>query len=679
MNRIYALLPAFLLSLALAAPPPAAGERLSVITGGQTVGHLEATTEGARTVIVYDYRNNGRGPTLREAIEVDAAGLPIRWSIDGTTTFGNPVSERYSTDGQLAAWTDSTGSATAAIEGPTLYVAQGASPWALGLYARAALRMPGQRITTLPSGTLAVERGPDVVVAGAPGPVTVTRHTLTGIDMTPSTVLLDRDGGLFAFVTPSFIVVREGHESEEERLRGLAATWATERLQAIQREVAHRAPGPVRIRNVRIFDPRTLALSAPASVVVEGRGIKSIEPARARPRSGEVVVDGAGGTLLPGLFEMHGHLSQEGGLLNIVAGVTSVRDMGNDNPVLDLLVQRIESGQLAGPRVVRSGFIEGRSPFNSNNGIVVASEAEALDAVRWYAGRGYWQIKVYNSMKPEWVPAVVAESHRLGLRVAGHVPAFTTADAMIEAGYDELVHSNQLMLSWVLGADEDTRTLLRLTALKRLANFDLSSPPARKTFELMASRKVVHDPTLTILEALMTNRNGAVPAGAVDWFDHMPPGTQRSLKQALADVSAPGDDEAYRGAFASTMAAMRELHRRGIMIVPGTDFGGGLWLHRELELLEQAGLGRGEVLARATLDMARYLGREAELGSIEPGKLADFFLVPGNPLDELRATKRVAMVVKDGTFYFPEEILPRFGVRPLAAKPAVRVPKGSTF
>jgi imidazolonepropionase-like amidohydrolase len=235
------------------------------------------------------------------------------------------------------------------------------------------------------------------------------------------------------------------------------------------------------------------------------------------------------------------------------------------------------------------------------------------------------------------------------------------------------------MLSWVLAPDEDTRTLLRLTALKRLANYDLSSPPAQKTLNLMAARKTAHDPTLTILEALMTNRNGAVPAGAVDWFDQMPPGTQRDLKQALADVSAPGDDEAYRGAFASTMAVMRELHRRGVMILPGTDYGGGLWLHRELELLEQAGLSRGEVLARATLDMARYLGRDAQSGSIEPGKLADVFLVPGNPLDELKATKRIAMIVKDGAVYFPAEIYPKFGIRPLVPRPAVTVPRGSAF
>jgi hypothetical protein len=476
MNNFRVALTALLPALLLCTPLQAAEERFSVITGGRTIGYVHATTEGSRTVIAYNVKNNGRGPTIDEAVEIDAAGLPTSWSIEGTETFGNKISERFVSNGQVAAWTDSTGSASSPVRGPALYIAQSASPWAHGLYARATLKSPEGRVTTLPSGTLAVERGPNVAVSGKAGPLTVTRHTLTGIDTTPTTLLLDPQGALFAFVTPSFIVVREGYEAEEERLRGLAATWATERLQGIQQEVAHHAPSLLRIRNVRVFDPSTRKLSAPAAVVIEGKVIKAIESAQAPPMPDEVVVDGAGGTLLPGLFEMHAHLSQEGALLNVAAGVTTVRDMGNDNAVLDVLIQRIEAGTMAGPRVVRSGFIEGRSPFNSNNGIVVTSEAEALDAVRWYAQRAYGQIKVYNSMKPEWVPAVVTESHRLGLRVAGHVPAFTTADAMLEAGYDELVHTNQLMLSWVLAPDEDTRTLLRLTALKRLANYDLSSP-----------------------------------------------------------------------------------------------------------------------------------------------------------------------------------------------------------
>ena len=104
--------------------------------------------------------------------------------------------------------------------------------------------------------------------------------------------------------------------------------------------------------------------------------------------------------------------------------------MGNNNEVLDRLIDNIEAGRVAGPRLYRSAFIEGRSPFNSNSGVVVESEEEAVQAVHDYADRGgFHQIKIYNSMSPEWIPAVIAAARERGLRVTGHIPAFTNADA----------------------------------------------------------------------------------------------------------------------------------------------------------------------------------------------------------------------------------------------------------
>jgi imidazolonepropionase-like amidohydrolase len=78
-----------------------------------------------------------------------------------------------------------------------------------------------------------------------------------------------------------------------------------------------------------------------------------------------------------------------------------------------------------------------------------------------------------------------------------------------------------------------------------------------------------------------------------------------------------------------------------------------------------------EILRRATLDMARYLGQEQQLGSIEKGKLADFFLIPGDPTRDLKAIKTIRMVVKDGTIYFPSEVYPKFGIAPFVDSPKV--------
>jgi imidazolonepropionase-like amidohydrolase len=648
--------------------------RYSTIFGGKNIGHVLVTTTGNRSTVDYDVKNNGRGPTMAETIAFGKDGLPESWTIRGTTTFGSKVDEHFSRDGSHASWTDSTGKGSATLNAPAVYIAQSGSPWADQVYASALLKRPGMTLPALPGGTLRLEKGDTLDVNGAGGPLEVTRYTLSGIDLTPETMLLDADGKLFAAVSPTGIVVREGYEGEEVRLRKLAADWTTERYVALQREVGHDYGAPVRIRNVRVFDPKTSALTEPVSVLVNGREIAAVEALDSPATPGEVGIDGAGGTLVAGLHEMHAHLGQDGALFNLLAGITTVRDMGNDNAVLDALVKRIDSGEVAGPHVVRSGFIEGKSPFSANNGFVVDSQEKALDAVRWYGARGYWQIKVYNSMNPAWVPAVVAEAHRLGMRVAGHVPAFANVDQMIEAGYDETTHINQFALGWVIGKDEDTRTLFRLTALKRLPALDLDGPKVQHTIELMVQGHKAIDPTLGIHEMLLLNRDGKTPPGAVDYLDHLPVGARRDAMKQLADTSKPGDDAAYRGAFDKLVDVVRRLHERGVFIVFGTDTGGSFTYHREMELYQKAGMTAPEILKRATFDSAKYLGEDQHSGSIEKGKHADFFLVPGDPTRDLKAVKAIAMVVKDGRFYYPTEVYPKFGIEPFTAAPKVSLP-----
>ncbi len=649
-------------------------ERYSVIFGQKTVGHLIADSQGGRTSIDYDYKNNGRGPTMKEVLDVDAGGLPVAWKITGATTFGSKVNESFSARDGKSSWTDSTGPGSAVVKEHALYVAQSGSPWALGVYARALLKDADHRLPALPGGTLSLDEAGTLTIEGKAGPATVTAYAVGGIDTSPSYIALDADGALFASMTPEFVVVREGYEQDEAKLRAYAEKLSTQRYVEIQEKTAHRYGAPIRIRNVRLFCPDSKTLSDPVSVVVSGRTIAAVEPLDSPATPGEVTIEGAGGTLLAGFNEMHGHIGQDDALLNLAAGITTVRDMGNDNAVLDTLVERIESGAIGGPRVVRSGFIEGKSPYSANNGILVDSQQAAIDAVRWYAARGYWQIKIYNSMNPAWVPAMVAEAHRLGLRVSGHVPAFSNADSMIEAGYDEMTHINQFMLGWVIKPKEDTRTLFRLTALKRLPALDLDSAPVRHTMDLIATRKVAIDPTLGIHEMLTQNRDGQVPPGAVDYIDHLPIGAQRDARKAMVDTSAPGDDAAYRGAYDKIMETVKRLNDRGVFIVPGTDTGGAFTYHRELELMQKIGMTPGEILARATFETTRYMGRDQSLGSIEKGKLADFMLLPGDPTKDMKAIKRIAMVVKDGVVYYPAEIYPSFGITPFADAPKVTLP-----
>ena len=669
--RIIASLTLFLFAMPLAADTTT----YRVLFAGDDTGHLIVNTAENRIAIDFDYKQNGRGPTIAEEITLDDRGYPVDWTITGTTTFGSSVDEHFRVEGNTARWQDATGPGQTAIDGATrFYVDQNGSAYSLALLARALLADDDGRIEVLPGGNASIRRRSTMSFDGPDGQLEITAYEISGLSYNPALVMLDQHGRFFATASPRFSMVRQGYESADKALRDTAEALSTERFVEIQANVAHSYDEPVRIRNVRVFDPLTLGLTEPKDVVIYGNRIASVQAANSPMPGGEVIIEGDGGALVPGMYEMHGHLGQGNALLNVAAGVTSVRDMGNENDVLEQLVRRIDAGTIAGPRITRSCFIEGESEFSAATGETVATLEEALALVRWCGSRDFHQVKLYNSMKPEWAEALVAEAHRLGMRVAGHVPAFSTANAMIEAGFDEITHANQLMLGWVLEDGEDTRTLFRFTAMKRFPALDLNGEDVQYTISRMVERNVAHDPTVAIHEHGLTAVDGEPAPIARDVIDHLPTNEQRSLKQELFGTDSPEERAEYVAAFEFILDLLGRLHDEGVMLLPGTDLGGSFAYHRELELFETIGLSPAEVLRRASYDMAKYLGQAEDLGSIEKGKFADFFLVPGDPTESLKELRRIRMVVSDGVVYFPSEIYPSFGIRPLVEPPQVTGP-----
>jgi imidazolonepropionase-like amidohydrolase len=646
-------------------------ESYTVLTGGTEIGYMNIIRSGDTLLTDFDYKNNGRGPSIKDTIMLDAQGFPTHWAVAGTTTFGNTINEHFSLNGKLAKWTDATGSGEAKINEPSLYIAQGSSPYALFIQASALLNAKGQSLPALPAGQLQIIEMEQLNTVADSTELGLTSYAITGADIDPTYIILDENKLFFALISPRFIIIRKGFEQEDKRLRGLSEKYSTERFEDIQSKFAHQYEGAIRLNNVRIFDPKTLSLTALSSVLVKGEKIISIDKPDAKSAEKETVIDGAGGTLVPGLYDMHGHMGEDDALLNVLAGVTSVRDMGNNNEVLDSLVKKIQNGVLAGPRITRLGFIEGKSDFSANNGIIVSSEEEAIAAVETYAEKGFYGVKLYNSMNGDWAPAIIKRAHELNLFVCGHVPAFSNANNMIKAGYDEMTHINQVMLGWVLDADEDTRTLLRLTALKRLPALEMQNPSVNETIALMVENEVAIDPTLAIHEALMLGRNGETRAGTLDYVAHMPPNVQRGYKVALANIADAEEDQAYSEAYDKIVETLIAMKEKGIQIIPGTDMGGAFTLHRELELYQQLGYSPAELLKLGSYDMAKYLGQE-DRGIIEVGKLADFFLVPGNPVEDIKAIKTVAMVSQAGVIYYPTEVYPSFGIKPFVDMPAVK-------
>lgn len=644
-------------------------EFFSVIRRGTKVGYLNVARSGDTLITEYDYKNNGRGPTIKDTIILNKDGFPVKWDISGNTTFGNTIDEHYELKGAIAYWKDATGSSKAKIEQPMLYIDQMGSPYSHFINAWVLLNAPDQTLPALPSGQLQLTKMETLRSSSASMQIELTSYAMAGADLDPTYFILDENQLLFALITPRVIIIRTGFEDEKKRMRSLSEKYTTERYENIQSQYAHKYEKNIRIGNVRIFDPKTRSLTEPSSILIRDKKIFSIDEPNASGVD-EVTIDGKGGVIVPGLYDMHMHMRDERPLLNVLAGVTSVRDMGNDNEVLDSLIYKIESGILAGPRITRLGLIEGKSPFNSNSGILVESEEEALAAVETYAEKGFYGVKLYNSMKGDWVPAIVKRAHELDLFVCGHVPAFSNANDMLKAGFDEMTHINQLMFGWVLEHNEDTRTLLRLTAMQRFPKINVNSLEVNETLDLMTNNNVAIDPTLAIHESLMLSRNTETQPGMLDYIENMPANTQRNAKVARANIADEEEDRAYRLAFDKIVETLKTIKSRGILIVPGTDMGGAFNLHRELELYLQLGYTPAELLKLASYDMAQYLGH-ADRGILEPGMLADFFLVPDDPTQDIKAIKTISMVSRGGVIYFPSEIYPSFGIKPFVDIPVV--------
>jgi hypothetical protein len=378
---------------------------------------------------------------------------------------------------------------------------------------------------------------------------------------------------------------------------------------------------------------------------------------------------------MPALFDMHDHEYRWNALLQIAGGVTTARDMGNDNAALADLMARIDAGATLGPRIVPLGFIEGKSPHSAGNGILVDSQPQANEAVDWYAQRGYRQIKIYNSFKPEWVKETAAYAHSRGMRVSGHVPAFMRAEQAILDGYDELTHINQLMLNFFVKPEDDTRTLARFYLIAENADtLDLESQRVQDFIVLMRAHGTVHDATLATFEGMFTQRQGEIAPGYVSIIDHLPPVVQRGLRQNSMDVTAANVDR-YRASYAKMLEMVGRLHKAGVPLVAGTDDTAGFTLHRELELYVKAGIPPAEALRVATWNGAKYTGQLDRLGSVSPGKRADLLLVDGDPTRNISDIRHIAMVLKDGTAYYPAEIYKAIGIEPFAPAVAGTVPK----
>ena len=335
---------------------------------------------------------------------------------------------------------------------------------------RAIASRPERRMAALPAGDLAVEKMADLHLELAGKTRDLSLYALTGISVQPSYCWTTRDPDttLFAVIEPGWLqVVESGWESVTPILERRQVDADNKRLADLAARLRHRLPEPIVIRNARVFDAEHARLGPAQDVYIQGGRIAALYETGSPAQAVGTTLDAGGRVLLPALFDMHGHESSWNAVQQIAGGVTTVRDLGNDNAVLAGLASRFDRGEMVGPRIVPAGFIEGKSDFSARNGIVVSDIDEVKKAIDWYAQRGYPQIKIYNSFRPEWVRAATEYAHKRGLRVSGHVPAFMRAEDVVRQGYDEIQHINQVFLNFFVKPTDDTRTLARFYHRRR--------------------------------------------------------------------------------------------------------------------------------------------------------------------------------------------------------------------
>jgi imidazolonepropionase-like amidohydrolase len=516
-----------------------------------------------------------------------------------------------------------------------------------------------QKLATLPGGEVTIEhRGRDIITVGGKQ-VHLERFSVGGLIWGRETVWLDPSERLAAAVMVDaeqdrFETVREGYESALQFFVTKAAQDSVDHLVRLSSSIAPERTGAFAITGGTLIDVTGKGAINDAVVVIEGDRITSAGPrARVQIPRGAAIIDARGKTLLPGLWEMHSHYVQvELGPAYLAAGVTTVRDCGTDFDFIVPVRAAMHAGRALGPRLLLAGYIDGEG--ETGLGIMRAKTPEEARAiVNRYQNAGFEQIKIYGNtvMKPEVIAAITSEAHRLGMTVTGHVPRGMNAMQAVEAGYDQINHIG-FMARVMMPPTQPGAPPPRL---------DPESAEAKRAIQFFKQRGTVLEPTFARFE--LNTHPVDTPFSA---FEPSMPKVPRELADILNHTGVPAAAAERARASAERFAAvLLALHRGGIPIIAGIDLVvPGHSLHRELELYVKAGLTPLEAIQTATINAARAMKLEREVGNIEAGKRADLVILDANPLEAISNIRKVKFVVAGGKLYDPARLWQSVGFKP---------------
>ncbi|HEX7601755.1 MAG TPA: amidohydrolase family protein [Polyangiaceae bacterium] len=648
-----------------APPSPTTIKRVIVSLSRRSGTSVTSVAADGTITVTLDVLENGRGPHTDAVVHLAPDGTLASLDAHGHHTMGTAVDEVFSREGNHARWKSHEENGDRDFAGSAFYAPIAELPDALGWLAQAALKAGGT-LPLLPAGEARIEKSADATVTAGGESRHLVSYAITGLDLSPVRVWMNDDGSWFGFVSPWWSVVPEGWEAVIEPLIEKQNLLDRERDAQVAAKNAHKPPAAgLAYAHARVLDVEQGRWLKDQTVLVVGGIIKSVGPsASAKLPAGVEIVDLADKALLPGLWDMHAHLGDVDGVLDIASGVTTVRDVGNDPDKLDDYKKRYDDLSAVGPHVIRFGFIEGRNDKAASSKVTAETADEARAAVKLFFDRGYEGIKIYNSVKPELVPLLAKEAHARGMMVTGHVPVHMLANEAVRAGYDGIEHVNMLFLNFFADHDTDTRTTTRFTLVgDRAATFDLKSKPATDFFALLKEHHTVIDPTLNAFEDLLVGEQGKVIPGLEPLVLRLPVQTQRAFLLGGLPIEG-GRATTYKASYEKLLAMVKALHDAKITLVTGTDSLAGLMLHHELALFVRAGISTADTLRAATIDAARVMKQDKQSGSIAAGKAADLFVVEGDPLAHIEDAGKVVSTMRGGVVFTSSPLYESAGVRP---------------
>lgn len=433
----------------------------------------------------------------------------------------------------------------------------------------------------------------------------------------------------------------------------------------------------IALTRVRVIDGTGAAPKEDQTIIISEGKIQSVQPgASATIPANAQRLDLNGYTVLPGLVGMHNHMFFPMGgsppmysnmgisfpRLYLALGVTTIRTTGSVAPYTDLEIKRlIDAGRMIGPKMhVTAPYLEGRGSFTPVMHTLTSVD-DARRMVNYWADQGATSFKAYMNISRAELRAVVEEAHKRGLKVTGHLCSIGYREAA-DIGIDNLEHGLFADSEFVANKQPDQCPQGVANSLRQL---DIDGPAVQETIRTLVAKNVAITSTLPVFEA------GGAPLAQAGIgassallnprvLNVMSTDARVRYLQARARVSPEAN---LLQLLRKAMEFERAFVKAGGLLIAGLDPTGnggivaGFGDLRQVELLVEAGFTPPEAIKIASLNGAKFLGEDARIGSIAPGKQADLMVVKGNPAASINDIENVEIVFKDGVGYDSEKLI----------------------